>query len=276
MMFNSVRSLALVFVAASIAIAAQPACAQSLLEGGAPAALAPQPAATPKPTPTPAPGQGGGESPPANPPEPASEPPRAVQSNDLAVNPVAEQLRGYSLFSVTPAPPRRYGKHDLVEVIINESSVEKVEQTLDNKKNYDLKAELSRFPSFAALFNDLALREGIGTPRPGVGVTNSNTYKGEGKFNRKDQVSAKISATVIDVKPNGNLVLEARESLQTGKEIKTMVLSGICRSDDITKSNTLLSSQLANLTIRIEHEGQVEDTANKGLIPRILETIFNF
>ncbi|MBY0262134.1 MAG: flagellar basal body L-ring protein FlgH, partial [Phycisphaerales bacterium] len=60
------------------------------------------------------------------------------------------------------------------------------------------------------------------------------------------------------------------------REITTMVLSGTARQEDITKNNTLQSGQLAGLNIKIEHSGDVKDTAEKGLIPRVLETIFNF
>lgn len=199
-----------------------------------------------------------------------------AQNAATTPNPAGPALEGLSMFAVNPPPPRRYAKHDLVEVIVNESSVQKFAQTYDNKKDYNLAAELSKFPSLKSLFEDATLENGIGTVKPGIGVTNSNKHKGEGKFNRNDQVTARISATVVDVKPNDTLVLEARESIQSDREITTMVLSGTARQEDITKNNTLQSGQLAGLNIKIEHSGDVKDTAEKGLIPRVLETIFNF
>ncbi len=181
-----------------------------------------------------------------------------------------------SLFAVTPPPAKQWAKHDLVEVIVNRSSVEKFEQSLDTKKDYDLMAELRRFPSIRHLL-EAQLREGDSSGLPvGVDVGAGNKFKGEGEFERKDQITTRLSAVVVDVKPNGTLVLEARDSQQSGKEIKTMVLSGVCRSEDITKSNTIQSSQLANFVLKIEHEGEVKKAGEKGLIPRVLEAIFNF
>ncbi|MBY0311531.1 MAG: flagellar basal body L-ring protein FlgH [Phycisphaerales bacterium] len=191
-------------------------------------------------------------------------------------NPAADALAGVSLFVVTPPLPRKFAKHDLIEVIVNESSVQKFDQKSDLKKNYSLSAELKKFPSLAALITNLELREGIGSPTPQLGLTSKNNFKGEGKFDRKDQVTARITATVLDVKPNGNLVLEARESIQSNKEVSTMVLAGTCRSEDITKNNTIQSSQLAGLTIKIENTGDVKDSSEKGFIPRVLEAVFNF
>lgn len=210
-------------------------------------------------------------------PAPTGSPaPAASADAGPAANPASQALSGYSMFVVTPPPPRKYAKHDLVEVIVNETSVQKIAQKYDNKKDYDFAAELKQFPSMQALFTQLALENGIGNPAPSMGIGSKNKFKGDGKMDRSDQVTARVSAIVIDVKPNGTLVLEATESIQSGREISKMVLSGVCRGDDITRNNTIQSSQLANLDIRIEHEGDVKDTAEKGLIPRIFETLFNF
>lgn len=246
------------------------AFAQNLVMPGPPPASVPA-----------APGQNPADAPPTPPSRPASAQPETAQPVTIAPGyaggiSVSEQLQGVSLFVVSAPPPKKYAKHDVVEVIINESSAETFSQTTDYKKDYTLKAELSKFPSLSALFSDLALREGIGSVSPAVGVTGNKQTKGTGKFDRKDQVTAKISATVIDVKPNGNLVVEARESRSSDKEVTTMVLSGTCRADDITKNNTIQSAQLADLTIRIEHEGNVKESGEKGFIPRILEAVFNF
>jgi flagellar L-ring protein precursor FlgH len=236
----------------------------------------PPPPSTPSPT-SPAPaapaGPGGTEPGPGTAPGPemVATPPVSNEAN-----PAGQALAGLSMFSVNPPPPRRYAKHDLVEVIVNETSVQKFAQTYDNKKDYDLSAELAKFPSLKALIESATLEDGIGAERPGIGVTSKNKFKGEGKFSRNDQVTSRLTATVLDVKPNGTLVLEARETIQSGKETSTMVLSGIARQEDITRNNTVQSGQLASLNIKIEHSGDIKDTAEKGLIPRVLETIFNF
>ncbi len=185
-------------------------------------------------------------------------------------------LEEVSLFAVTPPPARAWAKHDLIEVIVNRSSVEKFEQSLDTKKDYDLMAELREFPSFRNLL-EAQLRTGDSTGLPvGVDIGAGNKFKGDGEYERKDKITTRLSAVVIDVKPNGTLVLEARDSQQSGEEVKTMVLSGICRAEDISKSNTVQSSQLANFVMRIDHEGQVKKAGEKGFIPRVLEAIFNF
>jgi len=254
----AVLMLGFAFLAASPA-----AVAQSLFERRSPAAASPPPT---NPTPgTP----GSATAPPPVPTSGGSQPSVAASAGPMSLEEV-------SMFAVTPPPPRQWAKHDLVEVIVNRSSVEKFEQSLDTKKDYDLMAELSKFPSVRNLL-EAQLRTGDSTGLPvGVEVTAGNKFKGDGEYERKDQITTRLSAVVVDVKPNGTLVLEAKDSHQSGEEMKTMVLSGICRSEDITKSNTIQSSQLANFVMRIDHEGQVKKAGEKGFIPRVLEAIFNF
>jgi flagellar basal body L-ring protein FlgH len=72
------------------------------------------------------------------------------------------------------------------------------------------------------------------------------------------------------------LVIEAKETMQSDQEIKTMVVAGVCDPKDITSANTVQSSQLANLIIRVDHEGQVKDTSTKGPVAEFLGKLFGF
>jgi flagellar L-ring protein precursor FlgH len=253
------RTRTAIFSAAAALAAVSSAPAQSLFERRAPSPAAP----TTSPMPA-NPGSPDGSAP-AQPGQPAA----AAVAGPMSLEEV-------SMFAVTPPAPRQWAKHDIVEVIVNRSSVEKFEQTLDTKKDYDLMAELREFPSVRNLL-EMQLRTGDSTGLPvGVDVTAGNKFKGDGEYERKDQITTRLAAIVVDVKPNGTLVLEAKDSHQSGEEIKTMVLSGVCRSEDITKNNTIQSSQLANFVMKIEHEGQVQKAGEKGFIPKILEAIFNF
>lgn len=208
---------------------------------------------------------------------PSAGPAAATASNNsLALPPETDTaLRGVSLFMVTPPPPRTYQKNDIVEIIINENSSQKSEQSLDTKKDYSTKAELKRFPSLRHLL-EAQLRDGDSNPIAGVEATSNNKFKGDGEYERKDNFSARIAAVVIEVKPNGTLLLEARKQVNSNKEETTLVLSGLCRPADITQQNTIQSSQLANMALTVRNEGDVKQTATKGLIPQVLDTIFNF
>lgn len=280
----------------------QTACAQSLFQPRA--RPAPAPAATPGDQPSPAvvqppagqpaqPGQNDKPAAPATAPADAKAPaagsgtPGSAPGNgtgsDVVMAPTSgtagsgpRSIREMSLMAVIPPEPKLHKKHDKIELIVNESSLSTSQQKLDANKKFDFTAQLSQFPSLAAMIGDLELRNGIGAVPPKVGVNSDDKFKGDGKYERSDRMTARISGLVTDVKPNGMLLVEARESIQQDEETKTMVISGLCDPKDITNGNTVQSSQLANLNIRVEHSGPTKDAATKGLIPRFFETLFNF
>ncbi|MBX3357570.1 MAG: flagellar basal body L-ring protein FlgH [Phycisphaeraceae bacterium] len=189
---------------------------------------------------------------------------------------VAASLQPYSLFAVVPPPPRIYQKHDVVQVVINESSIQKFEATLDTKKKEALSAQLQGLPNLEKLL-ETQLQPYDTQQLLNLLLSGQNNFKGDGSLERSDRFTTRISATVIDVKPNGSLVLEARKSTSHNNETVSVVVAGVCRPEDITTpANTVQSSQLADLVIRVETTGDVSDTASKGWITKLFDAIFNF
>lgn len=186
-----------------------------------------------------------------------------------------QELRSVSLLMVELPKPKTFAVHDKVTIIINETTKQSSSQTIDTKKDASFKASLKEFPDIAKLL-EAELASGGGGPIAGVDVSSNNKFKGEGKYDRSDRFSDRITATVIDVKPNGVLVLEAKRVIQKDEERQVVTLAGECRRLDVTSDNTVLSSQLADLTLVSRNEGQVKDAATKGLIPRLFEWLFNF
>lgn len=283
MMFSSSTLTARILTAAAtwavlLTTPSGSARAQSLFQRPAqspPPAVEPVDPASPVMPPAPAaPASPDSPSVPVNADEQTTPPSAVAQPATAAAAP--RSLREISLMAVIPPKPKQYRKHDKVEVIINESSSQDSSQKLETKKDASLSGELSQFPSLSALLTQLELRNGIGTPAPSIGAKGANEWKGDGKFERRDRFTARISAVVLEVKPNGMLLLEAREQITMNGELSTLVVSGLCDPKDITTANTVQSSQLANLILRSENSGDVNNAATKGPITRFFDAIFNF
>jgi flagellar L-ring protein FlgH len=199
-----------------------------------------------------------------------------VPTDEFGDPDVSGPLRSMSMLFINVPEPRRYGVHDLVTLIIDETSAAESKQSLDTKKEYDISGGVESFPDLIKLL-ELRLEGGDRQNLASLGIDAEQEFKGSGTAKRSDRFVARITAEIIDVKPNGTLVLEARKTVasQNG-ESKTIVLSGVCRQEDITRANTINSSQLANLRISQTTEGEVAKSSRKGLIPRVLEAIFNF
>ena len=72
------------------------------------------------------------------------------------------------------------------------------------------------------------------------------------------------------------MLVEARKTIARDNEISELVLSGMVREEDITLQNTVLSSQMADLRIILENQGDLKEAAEKGLITRVLDAVFAF
>jgi flagellar L-ring protein precursor FlgH len=183
-------------------------------------------------------------------------------------------LRGYSLLLIEAPKPRQFSIHDQITIIISESSRSASESTLDTKTDARLRAGVNQFPDLRELLqfelrtDDAALLN--------VDASASRNFKGDGKSERTDRFTDRITATVIDVKPNGVLVIEARRRIQRDEEVQEVVLSGRIRRDDVTAQNTVLSSQVAELSLAMQTTGEVREATRKGLFTRLFEAIFNF
>ena len=101
-------------------------------------------------------------------------------------------------------------------------------------------------------------------------------YEADASYERDDAVTARVTARVVEVKPNGTLLLEARTVIATDSEEQTIVLGGICRVEDVTVSNTVMSNQMFDLRLDIQNTGDVRKDGEKGVIPKVLDAIFNF
>jgi flagellar L-ring protein precursor FlgH len=179
-----------------------------------------------------------------------------------------------SYIAVPETPPKLLHKHDLVTIIVNEQSAYATNGENDLEKTADFDAQIADYihlnPSQFSL-----TPEQPSNPLEFKAVA-SRDLKGTAQVDRTDSLTARITASVVDVKPNGTLVLQATETIRTDDELQMMSLSGTCRVDDITPDNSILSTQLFDLHLDKVHKGQVRDTTKRGLFPRLLDWIDPF
>lgn len=192
--------------------------------------------------------------------------------------PLSPQVAAVSLIGVPEPAPRQFAVNDLVEIIIRESSEVAFDASLDTEKQVDFEGEVSEFPNLqlSDLFNGV-LKPGSFPDGPvELQVTYDHQFEGDGDYERSDLFIARMQARVADVKPNGTLVLEARKHIKSDKEQLDIVITGVCRAEDVDIDNTILSTKLFDLHLTKMHEGELRKATKKGILTQILEFIFNF
>ncbi len=184
-------------------------------------------------------------------------------------------LEDVSLIYIEEPEVKQYKEHDIVTIIIDEVSSQTSSQTLKTKKESDASATVNTLVDVLQLLELRLKDEAIGDLDL-VDFGAEREFKGKGDYDRSDKFSARIAAEILEVKPNGTLVLQATKRITKDQEEQILVLAGVARSEDITAQNTILSSQLANLSLAIENEGAVKKAAEKGFLTKFFDTLFAF
>ncbi|MCC5830311.1 MAG: flagellar basal body L-ring protein FlgH [Phycisphaeraceae bacterium] len=185
-------------------------------------------------------------------------------------------LRHATFATVRLPPPREFSVHDLVTIVVNESASSQSSARIDTSKEAQLDAAIEAFIDLGQLIELRLQPTALSGGKPEIKTKLGNSFSGSGNYTRRDSLSTQIQAEIIDVKPNGNLVIEARKYIRSDHETLSIVLTGICRAADISATNTIRSSQIHDLRVVKDHKGELKSATEKGLITRVLEGLFAF
>jgi len=184
-----------------------------------------------------------------------------------------------SYFVDEPVAPRAV--NDIVFILINESTMANsaAEQELDSetKVGGDIKSwfHVDGWRDLLDILTgksvDLKGTQTKSTANlPEWEVEIKNEYEGSGETSRNDSVKTKVAATVIEVKPNGTLLLEAKRAIRVNNEKGQIFLTGVARPDDIGEDNQIDSSKIAELRLSIVGKGGINDAQKPGIFTKLL------
>ena len=98
-----------------------------------------------------------------------------------------------------------------------------------------------------------------GAPDPAHLVKGGSTSNmaGNGSVNRSETLSMTIAAVVTSVLPNGNLVIQGRQEVRVNQELRELTVAGIVRPEDITSTNMVRHTQIAEARVSYGGRGAV-------------------
>lgn len=179
----------------------------------------------------------------------------------------------YAWTSMPPRLPKTFKPGDLLTIIVREQRKFEAEADLESKKKFDISSELDAFiKATDGGIGAAAFRRG----KPTIDYKYQRKTKNEGDTNREDRLTTRLTGKIIDVKPNGLLVIEARARIEHDEEISAITLTGTCRKEDVTADNTILSTQIADKHVAVKNEGALRAISSRGWIPKLLDLIKPF
>ncbi len=114
------------------------------------------------------------------------------------------------------------------------------------------------------------------TPGTLVDADSTTSYNGTGTVNRSEAINLTLAAIVSDVLPNGNLVIQGRQEVRVNFEKRELLLAGIVRPEDISSTNTIAHTQVAEARISYGGEGQITDVQQPRYGTQLYDIIFPF
>ena len=160
------------------------------------------------------------------------------------------------------------GIGDIVTIIVSESS------TGNNKAGTDTSRDSSTNADITALLgletSILKRNENMGGQIK-VGGSSANSLKGAGNTSRGNTLVARITARVIRVLDNGNLMIEGRRQVTVNAEDQFIVISGVIRPDDITSDNLIASQYISDGRILYTGKGIVNDKLRPGWLTCVMD-----
>ena len=200
------------------------------------------------------------------------------ESGDYARGTMAEKVQGLTLdrssWIYTPMlPPREIRVHDIISIRVQEGATMTAEGEVQRRKNASYNAVLLDWLRLDGLsLKPAAQSDGDPTAQGQV----DQLFRANNEVESKESLTFNIAAQVVDIRPNGNLVIEAHRMVRNNNEIWEYSLTGVCRKEDIGPGNILLSRDIADLLVDKNERGHVRDGYRRGWLVRFIDTFNPF
>ena len=163
--------------------------------------------------------------------------------------------------------------NDIVTIIVSEIAAGGNKASANTSRDTSNNASIT---SILGIENDILTRFPKMGGKIGLEGASANSLKGAGDTSRNTTVTAKISARVIRVLDNGNLIIEGRRQVTVNADDQFILITGIIRPEDITAENTVASQYVADARVLYTGEGIINDKMRPGWLTRVVDWVWPF
>jgi flagellar L-ring protein precursor FlgH len=158
--------------------------------------------------------------------------------------------------------------HDLIQVVVQENLAATTDGTVKNSRASSASSSVTSL--IGALKTSNALQNLLGQ-------TSASALTAAGASATNSSLTTTFGGQVIEVLPNGTLVIEAARQVEFSQQTQTIVLRGLVRPEDISQQNQVLSTAISSLELEVKGKGIVNDsTYRQNPLVRLIERILVF
>ena len=167
---------------------------------------------------------------------------------------------------------------DIITVLVQENNSASRNSSTKTEKKGDISASISSFVTGNIQNKIFSNNTGDdnASQLPKLETTSQNKFEGSGAVNNSGSINSRFAVRVVDVLPNKNLIIEGVRRTSFSGESQTIILRGTVRPQDVTPVNTVVSYNLADVSIRFKDEGVVNDSQKKGWFGKLWDKVSPF
>lgn len=188
------------------------------------------------------------------------------------VVPAAAQARKGSIYDPDNSPGAPMAariavrRGDLVTVLISENQNVRNQEASDLSKATNLNYKLNLFDIKPNAFSTL----------PKLDADSSDGFIGAAKYEKSGAFTARLAAVVVDVLPNGNLVISGRREIVIDDETRLIEFMGVIRRFDIEADNTIESELVADARVSYTGCGVMTDSTNRRGLNKVVHDLIGW
>jgi flagellar L-ring protein precursor FlgH len=166
---------------------------------------------------------------------------------------------------------RKIRKYDLVTVVVREKSKTSTSTDTKTEEKADLDTAVTKWFNVEGSLAKPKTQKADSANLPAAAGSHDRKRDNEGEINQSSTFEARLTARIIEILPNGDVVIEARKTVTVGEEESTLIFTGEVRRQDIKDDNTVESDRVADAQIIYKGRGVVTDANRRGWLARVFD-----
>ncbi|MEQ8178198.1 MAG: flagellar basal body L-ring protein FlgH [Amphiplicatus sp.] len=111
---------------------------------------------------------------------------------------------------------------------------------------------------------------------PAIDAASQSSTNGDGAIRREEKITLQIAATVVQMLPNGHMVIAGNQEVRVNSELRDLQVAGIIRPEDISRRNTITYEKIADARVLYGGRGTITDLQDPRYGHQALDAILPF
>ncbi len=163
---------------------------------------------------------------------------------------------------------------DILTVNIAIEDKAAISNTTERTRNDGEDSDLTKLFGFEAGLGKIV--SGNVTPESTVSLGTDHKTKGEGTIDRSESIELTVAAVITQILPNGNLVINGRQETLVNYELRELNITGIIRREDISSTNTIDHTKIAEMRVSYGGRGNVSELQQPRWGMQVLDILSPF